>query len=102
MIDKVIDFIVEYTQPEAIILFGSRSRGDYKEDSDYDLLIVKDKINNKTKLIGDLYVELFKKRVNMAIDILAVEKENYIQNKNTIGLVYKEIHKEGKVVYGTI
>ena len=102
MIEKVIDFIVEYTQPEAIILFGSRARGDYKEDSDYDLLIVKEKINNKIKLTGDLYVELFKKRVNAAVDILVVEKEKYIQHKNTVGLIYREIHKEGKIVYGTL
>ena len=102
MVKKVIDCIVEYAQPEAIILFGSRARGDYKEDSDYDLLIVKDKITNKSKLIGDLYTEFFKNRVNVAVDLLAVEKEKYIQHRNTIGLVYGEIHKEGKVVYGTL
>jgi uncharacterized protein len=28
---------------ESIILFGSRARGDYSEDSDYDILIVTDK-----------------------------------------------------------
>jgi len=102
MIEKVIDFIVEYTHPEAIILFGSRARGDYREDSDYDLLIVKNKIESRKTLMHGLLSEMSKRRLSIPVDILAVEKEKFIQHKNTIGLVYKEIHQEGKIVYGSL
>ena len=32
--------LVEHFQPERIYLFGSRARGDHREDSDYDILVV--------------------------------------------------------------
>jgi len=32
-----------------IVLFGSRARGDAKEDSDYDLLVVVDEVNHSIK-----------------------------------------------------
>jgi hypothetical protein len=32
--------LVEALQPERIYLFGSRARGDARDDSDYDLLVV--------------------------------------------------------------
>ncbi len=37
---------------DKIILFGSRARGDFKEDSDWDILIViKNKVNNNYTFI---------------------------------------------------
>lgn len=37
---KLAQRIVERFQPERLILFGSHARGDAREDSDFDLLIV--------------------------------------------------------------
>ncbi|NJK46198.1 MAG: nucleotidyltransferase domain-containing protein, partial [Pleurocapsa sp. SU_196_0] len=37
--DDAVKRIVEALEPERIILFGSRARGDHRVDSDYDLLI---------------------------------------------------------------
>ncbi len=30
----------EAVRPESVILFGSRARGDYREDSDIDLMVI--------------------------------------------------------------
>ena len=38
-LQKAVDIIVKVADPDKIILFGSRSRGDNREDSDYDLCI---------------------------------------------------------------
>jgi predicted nucleotidyltransferase len=42
ILTKIKNFIQELYQDELdkIILFGSRARGDYRHDSDYDILIV--------------------------------------------------------------
>ncbi|MFZ4703922.1 MAG: nucleotidyltransferase domain-containing protein [Candidatus Methylumidiphilus sp.] len=36
----MVDIIVREADPEQIILFGSRARGDARPDSDVDLLII--------------------------------------------------------------
>ena len=34
--------VYDAVRPESVILFGSRARGDYREDSDIDLLVISD------------------------------------------------------------
>ena len=42
VLDKIVRRLVEAIDPDRIILFGSRARGDARPDSDVDLLIIKD------------------------------------------------------------
>ena len=39
-LQRLLDRIVPALEPEAVYLFGSRARGDFHEDSDYDLLVI--------------------------------------------------------------
>jgi uncharacterized protein len=39
-LERIVQRIAVALEPEQIILFGSRARGDHREDSDADLLIV--------------------------------------------------------------
>src|SRR6266566_7047476 len=39
---EIVRRLVEAVDPDRIVLFGSRARGDARPDSDLDLLIVKD------------------------------------------------------------
>ena len=41
-LDDIIRRVVEVAQPERIILFGSAARGDMTQNSDVDLLIIKE------------------------------------------------------------
>ena len=40
LIQDIVRRVVEVAQPEKIVLFGSRSRGDQRADSDIDLLVI--------------------------------------------------------------
>jgi len=42
LLQEIVRRLVEAIDPDRIILFGSRARGDARPDSDIDLLIVKD------------------------------------------------------------
>jgi predicted nucleotidyltransferase len=42
LLDEIVRRLVEAIDPDRIILFGSRARGDARPDSDVDLLIIKD------------------------------------------------------------
>ena len=40
LLDRMVRAIVAEVDPEQVILFGSRARGDAREDSDVDLIVV--------------------------------------------------------------
>ena len=42
VLEKIVRRLVDAIDPDCIILFGSRARGDARPDSDVDLLIIKD------------------------------------------------------------
>ena len=70
-----------------IILFGSRARGDYTEDSDWDILLVTEKkIDRKTK--RKFLVESRRKiikTINDPIDIIIIDKDHFEEYKNIYG-----------------
>jgi uncharacterized protein len=43
----IVGRLVRLVDPVRIVLFGSRARGDAREDSDYDLLVVMDELNDR-------------------------------------------------------
>ena len=45
-IRQMVEIIVDGWDPVQVVLFGSRARGDYHDDSDVDLLVVLDEIEN--------------------------------------------------------
>lgn len=87
---------------EKIILFGSYAYGIPNQDSDIDLLVIKDIPENETrdfriKLKKALWLKLGK--LNYSFDIL-VDNEQRIQKRIEMGdLFYKEIYSKGKLIY---
>ncbi|MEM5828359.1 MAG: nucleotidyltransferase domain-containing protein [Candidatus Aenigmatarchaeota archaeon] len=85
---------------DKIILFGSRARGDYREDSDYDLLIVtKEKLEREKE--RKFKIEISLKVVNeleCAIDIFVYSKEEFEKYKNTYGSLLGIANYYGKEI----
>lgn len=46
---EMVRRIVERCEPQKILLFGSRARGDCRADSDYDLLVVLDECEDRRR-----------------------------------------------------
>ena len=97
--EKIRNFInklKEKFKPYKIILFGSRARGDYLEESDYDLIIVSDYFRGMPflKRMKEVY-ELYDLDVN--VDIIPLTKEEYKERKDEISIVGKGI-REGIVI----
>ena len=99
-IEQIRDIIVSEINPDKIILFGSRARDDFREDSDYDILILKSHFINRRKTLKDLRICLYKKGVSAAMDILLLDTTKYGQLYDVNGLVYRNIKQEGIVIYG--
>jgi len=92
----IVDRIVKTVNPDKIILFGSRSRGQGGPYSDYDLLVLKRGIDNRRALAHQIYRILAD--VPAAVDILVETPERIERYQNSRGLVYAEAAK-GWVVY---
>jgi predicted nucleotidyltransferase len=81
---------------EKIILFGSRAKGEFSEESDYDILIIVQKslaIEEKMRLLARLRKELAKKGIDADIIIKSSDEVEYYKDK--IGSVVKTALKEG-------
>ncbi len=76
-----------------IILFGSRARGDYETDSDYDcLLIFDDVIPGFTDNIDDITAD-FLYRYNVVISAFPVSEVKY--KKQKFNPLYMNIRNDG-------
>ncbi|MFP5512300.1 MAG: nucleotidyltransferase domain-containing protein [Alphaproteobacteria bacterium] len=72
----LLDRIVPALGPEAVYLFGSRARGDFDEDSDYDLLvIVPDDAPKERRSIRYAYAS--KIGTSIPADIIPCTRTNY-------------------------
>ena len=99
-VEQIKDIIVSEINPDKIILFGSRARGDSCEDSDYDFLILKSHFENRRKTLNDLRISLYKKGICVAMDILLLDTDKFVKLSDANGYVYTNIKQEGKVIYG--
>ncbi len=85
---------------ERIVLFGSRARGDYREDSDYDILvIVKDKLSRKVKI--DLSVNISSRLIDVihaSVDVIVVSEDSWRKYRSAPGTVLYSASKEGVLV----
>ena len=60
LLDQMVQAIVAEVDPEQVILFGSRARGDAREDSDVDLIVVEAEPFGKTRSRHQEAVRLYK------------------------------------------
>ncbi|MCX8193415.1 MAG: nucleotidyltransferase domain-containing protein [Nitrososphaeria archaeon] len=68
--NKFVERVAEHVKLHAVILFGSRARGDHGPWSDYDILIIGD--------FDEDYMERLKKLIELASDIkLSIEPHPY-------------------------
>lgn len=96
IIDKIINKILEVIIPEKIILFGSRARGDYRNNSDYDLLIIQKSAERNQKVAQKIYLNL---DLPVSVDIIVQTPETLEINKNLFHSAVKDALNEGKVIY---
>jgi predicted nucleotidyltransferase len=96
-LQKAVDIIVKVADPDKIILFGSRSREDYKKDSDYDLCVLKRDVEHRRKLAQKLYRSLC--GIRIPVDVIVETPEDFENFKDDPFLIYKQISKDGMVIY---
>ena len=96
-IQEMVEIIVDGWNPQQIILFGSRARGDHDEYSDVDLLIVLDEAEERAELSRRISAEL--DRAGIARDIIVSTAADIVRQATVIGTVERAAMFDGRTLY---
>lgn len=96
-IAKAAELLKEVARPEKIILFGSHGRNEAQEDSDLDLLVIQQEVQDRVSEMARLNRVLAPLR--LPVDLLVVSRETFDYWSDTPGNVYHRAKKEGKILY---
>ncbi len=96
-IQSLVNNIVEQVHPLRIIIFGSAARGDFKTDSDIDVMVIMPEGTHRRKTSQFLYRNIRGRKI--PFDILVATPSDLEKHKNNEGLIYSTVLKEGLEVY---
>ena len=94
---EIVRYVREVASPRKIVLFGSRARGDGDDDSDYDLLVVKDEIKSRNEETHQISVALMALPIFADVLVRSAEEDRKYQQLR-IGF-QKSLMKDGVVLY---
>jgi len=105
IIDQIVKDIKPYN-PEKIILFGSASRNEMRENSDLDLLVIKETKKSMVERMRDVRKLIYKneyygdkERFPGPVDVI-VYTPTQIKRELKLGDFFiEEIVKQGRIVY---
>ncbi len=97
IIDLVKNKIIELEDPAGIILFGSYAKGNANDNSDLDLLIVKNTNLPRFKRAANLYKNLAK--LHLSMDLIVKTEDEVKANLENPRSFDSRIFKEGISLY---
>lgn len=92
----IVSSIVPVVNPDSIILFGSRARGDYGPSSDIDILVISD----LSKMDDVSRCRIALAWLPFALDVIVEPMNRYLDNKDRFGTFEYEVERGGMVLYG--
>lgn len=97
MIDKAIAMLAEAANPCKIYLFGSYARGDAREHSDLDFLVVKPLLQQRLKEMVRLQDVL--RPLRIPVDIIVISSATFNEWADIPGTIMYQAKKEGLLCY---
>jgi len=98
---RIVAEILREVEPEKVILFGSRARGDGKPSSDLDLLIIeKDKfLGGRNRWKETIKIRKALKDFRIPKDILVFSEDEVEYWKDSLNHIIPTCLKEGIILY---
>ena len=96
MLQQITTAIVAAVQPCRVILFGSAARGQMNEESDFDLLVIKDG-ENYTVVTRNIYMNLPPR--TRRVDIVVASSQDIERHRHKPYYVIEPALREGRVLY---
>ncbi len=94
---EIVQRIVQASDPDKIVLFGSYAQDTASPDSDLDLLVV---LSHADRLRQDSWrIRRALRGLLIPVDIVVATSEQVKRLGQTPGLIYRTVLQEGKVLY---
>lgn len=99
MLTRVVEYLVKKMNVKAVILFGSRARGDWKSWSDYDILIIanfKEKYLDRLKIVMEIL-----DNISLEIEPHPYTLDEALEMLKKGNPIIVNALEEGKILYST-
>jgi predicted nucleotidyltransferase len=97
LVQDIVRRIVAIAQPEKVILFGSRARGEARPDSDFDVLVIKESAEPRYRRSVPLYVALAD--VPVEVEVLVYTPQEVEEWSEVPQAFVTTAVREGRTVY---
>ncbi len=97
LLTEIVQRIVAVSDPQQIILFGSQTRGDADEQSDFDLLVVKDDVASTGAEAARIYRALA--GISIPVDVVVARSDYVRRHTNLVGTIVRPALREGRIIY---
>ncbi len=97
LIDEIVRRILSVAQPDRIILFGSHARGEARERSDIDVLVVLPRMTSAHEEMVRLDRVL--SELDVPIDVIVASVEEFVKWSEAPSTTLYWAKREGEVLY---
>ena len=99
---RVVSAIVAAIRPDAMLLFGSRARGEAGPDSDFDLAIVAPDGVERRRLAMRAYEAIARvEGRTVGVDLVVLTPAIIAAERDMVGSIARAVVREGVPVYGS-
>jgi len=96
---EIVQEIVRVARPARIILLGSRAKGTFGIESDYDFLVVVANVRNEREVSRRIYRALLKRKIGVVVDAIVVGTRTLERHRTSPYFIYRQALQEGRLIY---
>ena len=99
---RIVDAIVASVHPDAVVLFGSRARGDFTPDSDFDLALVAPNGTERRRLAMQAYESIAAVGGrSVGVDLVVLTPQIIEAERELPGSIARAVLRDGVRQYGS-
>lgn len=98
ILKEIKQSVISIDENAEVILFGSRARGDYHDESDWDVLVLIDRNQNDREYKRKIRHALLSLEIKHGIVITTLIRNRIFWNNTSVTPFYKEVQKDGMLL----
>jgi predicted nucleotidyltransferase len=99
---SAVQGIVDLVQPEAVLLYGSRARGDHDDSSDWDLFVVLPDEIPAGAFTPSKLRRAAVSRAQLPVHVVACRRAIFQEKKTDPNSLSHDVARDGVVLYGRL